>query len=527
MREKITLIILIGIGLALRLFAIGQKSMWLDEAFSVWMAHQRLPELFGRLMQIDQHPPLYYLLLHLWQQIFGDLQGSVRALSALCGTLALPLFYGAARHFVDKPSAMIATLILAITPFHVRFGQETRMYALLTLAVAAALTFAMRLLFAEDHIADRRDRRNWIGLGIAQAAVMLTHNTAALFFPIALNLPVLGSLLVQHRSKQPSSLVGLNRPSFARQWLLAQLLALLLWLPWAYPFLLQSIRVDGEFWIPAPTVQTVQQTFHTFTLAFLPNHFPYFAGWKFVYGMLALLGLFAMRRTPTKALLLLSLFLIPIALSLFVSIRRPIFYERTFIWVTLSYYILIAAGVRAIGNFAFDGLLVMREMFNWTGRLRRLPMAAAATIQLLIVATLLFLSAAALNAYYFDFEKEEWDKAARYIAERSTPGELIIFNATWTQIPFEYYFRHFEKETRLKGLPVDLFDRGILEPKMTPADLPYMHELINGQSRLWLIYSHDWYTDSAQIILIELQKQMKLVDEQKFVGLRVFRFEEK
>ena len=75
------------------------------------------------------------------------------------------------------------------------------------------------------------------------------------------------------------------------------------------------------------------------------------------------------------------------------------------------------------------------------------------------------------------------------------------------------------------GLPVDLFDRGVLEPKMTTADLPTLQHLLTNRTRVWLIYSHDWYTDPQGLIPRELRQRLRLVDQQQFTGLQVMRFE--
>ena len=47
----------------LRVFLLGNKGMWLDETFSVWLANQSVPEMMQWIIKIDQHPPVYYLLL--------------------------------------------------------------------------------------------------------------------------------------------------------------------------------------------------------------------------------------------------------------------------------------------------------------------------------------------------------------------------------------------------------------------------------------------------------------------------------
>ena len=289
------LALIIFVGAFLRFYTIGSKTLWLDEAFSVWVAHHALVDSWSWLIRIDQHPPLYYSLLHFWQTIFGDGQGTVRAFSALCSTLAMPFFYGACRRWFVERTALIATLILAISPFHIRYAQETRMYALLALAVAAALYFLACLLF--DKPAPNR-WRCWLGLAVAQAAAMLTHNTATIFFPLALNLGIAGALFWKYR-RGVSSLPALNEGGFAGRWLLTQALALLLWLPWLIPFILPSTRkVDQEFWIQPPTLDTVYGVLHSFNFAFLPDQLPFASLWNLGYWVLAGLGVYALRRTP-------------------------------------------------------------------------------------------------------------------------------------------------------------------------------------------------------------------------------------
>ena len=110
------------------------------------------------------------------------------------------------------------------------------------------------------------------------------------------------------------------------------------------------------------------------------------------------------------------------------------------------------------------------------------------------------------------------------MAAQAQPGDMIIFNATWVQLPFDYYFRHYERDVELRGAPVDLFDRGVLEPKMTEADVPHMQQLIANRERVWLVYSHEWYTDPQHIVVRELTRTMQAADRQEFEGLQVLEF---
>jgi len=376
-RTEIVVVALTLLAAFLRFFLIGAKTVWLDEAFSIWLARHPLWEMWGWLVRIDQHPPLYYTLLHGWIGLFGDLQGPVRGLSALCSTLAVPVYYAAIRRLLDRPTALIAAFILAVSPFQVRFAQETRMYGLLTLAVAMALYCAVVVLRQKD-----APRWVWWGLAVSQAAVMLTHNTAAVYFPAALNLAV-GLIVFNakrrrgrdaedgcvantpdrradlgHGSHEPSvpahlSGVGLDKASavvvpatFLHRWLVYQGVALLLWLPWAWPFVVQCLGVDRQFWIWPPTVGMVAGMFYNFNFAFLPGGLAFQAVGMALYAALFLLGIWHLRRT-SAVVLLLSLLFAPVAIALLVSLRRPIFYDRTLIWLTLPYYALMAVGIRA------------------------------------------------------------------------------------------------------------------------------------------------------------------------------------
>ena len=571
----------------LRLYRIEEKSLWLDESFSLWIARHSLWEGWRWLIDVDQHPPLYYSLLHLWIELFGTLEGAVRTLSALASVLTIPVFYAACRRLFDGPTASIAAFILTVSPFHVQFAQETRMYALLTLEVAFVLFFLARLL--TSRVAQGRD---WVGLAVSQALVMLTHNTAAVFLPVALNaaagliyllfptgvgggtanggqngtLAEVGEQVDSQKDSQSGR--GLDRQvetsasdaeaaadAFWKDWVRFQGLAVLLWLPWAVPFIIQVIDVESGFWLPPPWPDLVLDTFRNFHFAFLPSELPLRPIWMWGYSVLAVLGLasllFVARprsrtgRRPASgglsvrqnsgeksahslegdraAVLLVCLFLVPHVVALIVSMRRPIYAERPLIWTTLPYFFLVAAGIRAIGGplrMSLPDFLPLRR----PARLAGLVSSVRLGVQLLVLAAILGLSGLSLNGYYFFFQKEAWGEAASHVAEQAQPDEMILFNATWVQIPFEYYYERYELDTLLKGLPVDLFDRGELESAMEEADVPRIQELLAGRDRVWLVYSHNWYSDPDGIIPRELGKMFAEAEITDFRGVRIVRF---
>jgi len=560
----------VALGGFLRFYQIGSKGLWLDEAFSIWMGRQPVREMLGWLVNIDQHPPLYYTLLHLWM-ILGDSAAAARSLSALFGALTIPVIYllGHRLSDGDEKTGLLAALILALSPFHVRFAQEARMYTLLALNASLALYALVRTLtdprsatvplgrqFADLWRAWRDGRFDgycrplptvetdlaWLGYIIFATATLLSHNTAV-FFPIAANIFVL-SLILARSYLAPCILL--------RNWLLAQAGVLLLWSPWLVPFVVQSTSVYREFWIPAPTWPIVAGVVGAFLSDFLSRQVRWLEVVWGLYALLALLGLVRLRRRPARLALLFVIFLTPFVGEWLVSLRRPIFYGRTLIWASIPLYLLLAAGIRQLrywpyvlatakkhlfGKTQNPALAVSRKMRGTVGILgaakkqffgktqnpalavfRKMKGTVGVLGAILMIATVNGLS---LREYYVHFEKEQWDDAAAFVAGQVEPDDLILFNATWVQIPFDFYFRLHNRPVAERGVPVDLFERGILEPKMAASDLPRLRALIRGHERVWLVYSHDWYTDPDRLIPLALEEELDLLNRWDFYGLQV------
>jgi mannosyltransferase len=121
-------------GIAFRLHSASD--LWLDEALTVNIARLPIADLFEQLRH-DGHPPLYYLLLHSWMQVFGEGDDAVRLLSAVFGVASLPLAWLAARRLGGRVAATAGLVLLATSPYAVRYSTEARMYALVIFLVLA------------------------------------------------------------------------------------------------------------------------------------------------------------------------------------------------------------------------------------------------------------------------------------------------------------------------------------------------------------------------------------------------------
>jgi mannosyltransferase len=541
----VILITLIGGGL--RVFIIGSKGLWLDESFSIWLGSQSVVDMLQWIVKIDQHPPLYYLLLHYWIVFKGDAPGSVRLLSALFGTATIPVIYLIGKRMSGVVMGLVAAVLLALSLFNIYYAQETRMYTLLTFNAAVAIYALVRLLtdsrsvrpigsqFREYLHAWRTSRQPepdtkeefnykdetryqsrwrawifrhrwlpiqtietdlaWFAYIVFSAATMLSHNTAVLF-PLSTNIFVLGLMLFQ-RIKKSESPPGFQAPSFG-SWVKAQIGIFLLWSPWIVSFIKQVSAVNQRFWIPGPTWDAVIQALKSF----LNPSGPIPASQAMViwtlYVLVLCLGLVHFRKKFSQFLFLAALFAIPFLGELIVSIRRPIFFDRTLIWTTIPLFLLLAAG---IAQLRFNLLIVV------------------------VLGILGIVNLFSTGDYYRFYQKEDWSTAAGYVANFAEKDDLVLFNSNFVEIPFNYYFRTYEDlysiQIEKQGVPLDLFDSGILEPEMTANDIPRLISLLRGHNRVWLVYSHDSFTDPMGLIPQTLASDMKLIRKRDFYGGQV------
>ena len=142
------------LGAGLRLYRLADDNLWCDEGISDLVSRQKTPaRVMQAVVELDNHPPLYYLLLHGWRRIVGSSDFSLRLLSALLGTAAIPLLFAAGRDLFDDTAGLLAALLLAISPVALHYSQEARMYAMMMPLIAALILFSVRVFRKSDAVA--------------------------------------------------------------------------------------------------------------------------------------------------------------------------------------------------------------------------------------------------------------------------------------------------------------------------------------------------------------------------------------
>lgn len=458
------------VGAVLRVYLLGEKSIWLDEAFSIALSQQELGDLLRLVVLTDAHPPLYYVFLKFWTAL-GTGEGIVRLLSALFGTAAIPMMYMLASalyeergprstHGASEQWGLLAAAILAFSPFHIWYAQEARMYAMLTFFVLASAYFLVKAL-------RENEARYWGAYAVMTALSLYTDN-GAIWYVVAVVLfsghRVLSkayrargsSSVLALRSLSLRSIPSLRSNGLVTNWLLSQAAIFLFYAPWLPFFLRQTQQVTESFWLPPPSFQTVLETF----LDFNSFNFPWTAP-SVLYITALLVWAYLTPNGGWQQRLATVWLFVPLLVSLLLSLRQPIFLSRNLIVASLGFYLLLVDTVRK-----FDS-----------------PRAT-----LVLLAPLLVMNLVSIGTNAWVEDKEDWRGMAQRVAAAVEQREvgaqegLILFVPYYAELPFAYYFEQYGLEIETQGYPQDelLLDSD-------PQTVDRLETLLADRSLVWLV----------------------------------------
>jgi hypothetical protein len=127
------------IGFALSAITLDARSLWGDEAFSVWASKQPALALMAGL---DAQPPLYHLMLSADRALFGESVFAIRFVSLVCAVLLIAVGWRLAQRMAGVRPAIVVALFLATSPMLIYFAQEARMYSPAALFAGGAMLLA-------------------------------------------------------------------------------------------------------------------------------------------------------------------------------------------------------------------------------------------------------------------------------------------------------------------------------------------------------------------------------------------------
>ncbi len=466
-------LMLILLAFALRVWGLGEQSLWYDEGFSVLFAQRHhVADLIMREAQWNLNTPLYYLVLKLWIAGAGDSEFAVRLISALAGTIGVALAYRLASALSSR-CALIATLLVTIWPIGIFVSQEARMYALASMFCLAS-TLMLTLAVRSNRVV------YWLAWCATAMLAFLTHVLCAI---------VVVAQIVSMRAWW-QRVWGRAFPSAAALVLMVVLLAYIGIMLWPY-------RATYGVSYPASTdlgVLTVQALASQFLPRLLPANWIPFAALGILFA-LALTVVLSLRDRSSLSIPALVVVLALIGLVIFCTLVGK-FASR---YPTLLTPIALTAIGAAIGR-----IRVLRDLRP--GHVVILGIGLGLIVRLWLSQPI--------------YANEDFRGAVAYIRARLAPDERIILVSGHFAPVFEYYWRG------ARGAWVALPPDPVLNVRhtLTYADtVPVLNNHLAGQGGAWLLTWQDDVIDPTGIVPALLRRQAQAFgpqpDTPTFAGL--------
>ncbi|WP_232686903.1 glycosyltransferase [Halobacterium zhouii] len=479
------------VGVGLRIYGLTDWSLYGDELYSV-TSRAALPvrELLMVPLPLDSHPPLYYLLLHYWMDLFGNSVASIRSMSVLLGAGAILIMYALGTELYDSRTGLLAAFLLAISTFHIHYSRVARMYSLFVLLALASWYGFTRL----------RTRST-------SASVVYVVSTALLVYTHVFGLFVVAAQYVYVLLSETNA--GLDW----RRWAGVQAAVGVLTAPWVARLtfhvwaLLTGVREGGIIsWVPPPRIGIVTNT----VLRYVgwPHNFPLLveSGWSrlvaavlvVVYVVCAVLAVATYtddrewQFADISAVGQLSVLLaVPIVVPFLVSyLVTPVYFPRFTIPASLALFLLVAAGITNI---------------------------SARKHQIAVLVVIVACSGVLVGQYHTTSTEADWAASGECLTEGTEPGDLVLYQTFWTQNYVEYY-------QQSPGVT----KRGVLSPDEPTANREYALNLTQVRAaaadhdQVWLF---QYQPSAANRLLSTLRETHSITLVRDYGPMYVYRLE--
>jgi uncharacterized membrane protein len=373
--------------------AVGiTRPLFLDEANSVLIASRDLADISGSLAR-ENNFPVYYYLLHLWMQIFGDSEIALRSLSALfylggCATA----FLLAERLARSKRAATYSLLFFACSPLVFRQAQNIRMYGLLGMLSGISLLAFVRMFKEGDESWPVRSlffAVNVIGL--------LTH----VWFAFVLVAQFVAVLMFHRRSAwRFSAAAAVCGGCF-----------LLLW----GPAFARQLQNGATNWMPRMRLSLVYA-------AVLELHGISIALGAFLWILWIISATETRRRAQANGIpLLLVVSVTSLVVPLAISMIRPVYYPG-------RYTMILAVPLAALLGILFTSMLRKRFL-------------VALAMWIIIYQCVWHVRHRQMLTELTEWGSNPGDRSAtQFLLTNAAPGDVIVFTSL-TRATADYYFR--------------------------------------------------------------------------------------
>lgn len=475
----------------LRLWGIGDRSLWLDEATSDAIARLDWISMFRVVWSSEPFMALYYAVLHLWVKL-GDSEAWLRWPSAFFGTVSVPAIYVLASLLFGRRTGLIAAVLLAFNPVQVHYSREARSYALVVLLS----TLSSILFFAA--VTGKRAIQ-WAGYIGATVAAGYAHFFSVLLVPA--NWTEIAFLPRDRRT--------------VRNFALATIAIGLMLAPLALAVSQASPQSRFD-WISTPDASRLIVMFLLFAGGSGGRSGLLIA----MLDLVAVLGFaFAWRQARQRHEPNLGSYgfsfaglAAPIAIVIVVSFFRPILTERYLLPFLPAFVVIVAAGYERI-------------LESWIGYPLALVLIAASLVQAI--------------AYHgripTESPQEDWRQAVKYVIDNAEPGDAVIIYPGEARFGYDYYARAPESTKRFPDILFPQWDQYfrldgdyVYNRPAQASEADAILARAKAHARIWLIVRTDdrraQVGDGVSAIVASLRHSFPAGRVRQYSDIEVFLF---
>ena len=353
----------------LRFYKLGNWSFWGDEIFSVGFQEDGFNFSFLR-------SSLAGTMIHLATTTLGISEWSARLFPALIGMISIPILYFPIKRLFGSSVAILASGLLAVSPWHLYWSQNARFYSLLLLFYTLALLYLA--------IGLEEDRPWFLLLSVIFLVLAARERLVALFFiPVVLSSFFLLKIL------------SIDNPLRHRL---------------RYLLLLFTLGAVLSFFFVLPYVRNFNQWLENFGR---PNNSPFWilAGTVYYIGLpvvcIGAVGAVYFFLKRNRAVLLISLNA-TIPLVLMAGIAFFHYSANRYVFITLTSWIILAA-------------LALKELFTHLQGHNRIFAVG--------LVCLVFIALTTEDILYYQYQngnRPDWKSAFAFIQSHKDPGEIIL-----------------------------------------------------------------------------------------------------
>ena len=532
------LLCLILLTYAWRLYRLDAQSLWRDEVDAIVFAVRDLPQTLAMFVQAGQNGVLYFLGLRPWFRLVGTSEIALRLPSVWFATLTVQLLWQVARRLIPtrpvptRPvpataeedailpvvapppgraarwwsltvgnGPLLAVLFYIANPYQLWYGQEGKMYTLVTALALLATWFWLRGIGGGGW-------RPWLGYLVTVSLAIYSHLLMIMLIP----LHMLWFALAWPQSRRHwrgygAALAGLTLPYLPM-------------LIWQWDLLFDSQQRSGFTFVPLADL--VEKLLLDYSRGFqAPDAILWLAPIFFLGAAGLLLGFMEIRVPPADPLpalvpwrryaLVAAWLLAPILTIHLLSLRQPIFTPRYLIWIAPAAFMLLALGVQLL--------------WQNTGKLAK-PLSLLALVYVLGFWT--YVGVAQQQATI----KYDLRSGVAAIASQRPPEELLLLQIPHLEFAYRYYSSD-QGPHPLEGSDARLgrwaggpWTNNGWPDDVAAADVDrQMQALTQGVARVWVLRSEVEMWDSRHLMDQWLDTHGRVVDSANFHGVQMRLYE--